>query len=55
VTAKIISGIIAAGLLIVFISPVVVKLKDVPLTIVALIGIALMLIDLWQSARSKDD
>ncbi len=42
-------------LLILFISPVVVKLKDVALSVVVLIGMTMMLIDLWQSLRSKDD
>jgi len=52
---KIISGIVAAALLIIFIGPVVVKLKDVALSCVALIGIAMMAVDIWQSLKSKDD
>jgi ABC-type branched-subunit amino acid transport system permease subunit len=52
---KILAGIVAAALLIVFIGPVVVKLKDAALSIVALIGVTMMLIDLWQSLQSKDD
>jgi hypothetical protein len=35
--------------------PVVLKLKDIPLTVVAILGIAMMLVDLWQSLRAKDD
>ena len=52
---KVISGVIAAALLILFISPVVIKLKDVALSIVVLIGIAMMLTDIWHTLRSKDD
>jgi len=52
---KTFAGIVAAALLIIFVGPVVVKLKDVALTIVVLIGLTMMLIDLWQSLGSKDD
>jgi hypothetical protein len=52
---KILAGIVAAALLIIFIGPVVVKLKDAALTVVVLIGVAMMLVDLWQSLQSKDD
>ncbi|MDP1537946.1 MAG: hypothetical protein Q8L95_12275 [Burkholderiales bacterium] len=52
---KIFAGIVAATLLLVFVGPVVIKLKDLALTVVAAIGLALMFFDLWQSLRSKDD
>jgi len=52
---KIIGSIIAAGLLIVFIGPVAIKLKDVAFSIVVLIGLAMMLADIWQAVRSKED
>lgn len=52
---KILSGLIAVALLVTFVTPVVWKLKDVALTIVVLIGLAMMLVDLWQSMQSKDD
>jgi len=51
---KFLAGIVAAGLLIAFIGPVVVKLKEISLIVVAGIGIGMMLVDLWQSLRSKD-
>lgn len=51
---KILAGIVAAGLLIAFIGPVVVKLKEISLIVVAGIGVGMMLVDLWQSLRSKD-
>lgn len=52
---KIVAGIVAAALLIVFISPVVVKLKDAALGVVVLIGLTMMITDLWQSLKSADD
>jgi ABC-type branched-subunit amino acid transport system permease subunit len=51
---KILFGLLAAALLVVFIGPVVLKLKDLPLTVVVLIGVAMMAIDLWQSFKSKE-
>ncbi len=52
---KIFTSIVAASLLLIFIGPVVIKLKDVALTIVALIGVIMMAVDIWHSLRSKDD
>lgn len=52
---KILAGIVAAALLIAFIGPVVVKLKDPALIIVALIGVGMMAVDIWQSLKSKED
>lgn len=52
---KIFSGIVAATLLIVFIAPVVIKLKEFSLAGVALIGVTMMLFDLWQAIRSGDN
>jgi hypothetical protein len=52
---KIIAGIVAAALLIVFVGPVVVKLKDVAFSVVVLIGLTMMLVDVWQSLKTKDD
>jgi len=51
---KVVAAIVAATLLIVFIGPVVVKLKDVALTVVALIGVVMMLVDVWQSLKSRE-
>jgi hypothetical protein len=42
-------------LVILFISPVVVKLKDVALSAVALIGLSLMIADIWHTLREKED
>jgi ABC-type branched-subunit amino acid transport system permease subunit len=52
---KVLGSLLAAALLIVFIGPVVFKLKDVALSIVVLIGLAMMLTDIWHSLRSKED
>jgi hypothetical protein len=52
---KIIAGIIGAALFLGYMAPVVLKLKDAALWIVAGTGIVMMLVDLWQSLRSKDD
>jgi len=52
---KIFAGIVAIALMIAFLSPVVFKLKDIPLGMVILIGIVMMLVDLWQSLQSKED
>jgi hypothetical protein len=52
---KVFAGIVAAALLLTFVGPVVIKLKDVALSIVVLIGFAMMLLDTWQSLKSKED
>lgn len=52
---KIAASVVAAALLIAFIGPVVVKLKDVALGIVVLIGLTMMVVDILQALRSKDD
>lgn len=52
---KIFSGIVASILLIAFLAPVVIKLKEVALGVVVIIGIALMAWDLWESLQSTDD
>ena len=52
---KIVAGIVAALLLLAYMAPVVLRLQDVALWIVSLIGVVMMLVDLWESLRSKDD
>lgn len=52
---KILGGIIATILLLAFLAPPVLKLQDVALGAVILIGVVMMLVDLWQSLQSKDD
>lgn len=52
---KILAGIVAAVLLMLFVGPVVVKLKELSLSIVVLIGLTMMIVDIWQALRAKDD
>lgn len=52
---KIFAGIVAVVLVLSFLSPVVFKLKDVALGVIVLIGIVMMLVDLWHSLESKED
>jgi len=52
---KIFAGLVGVALLLAYVAPVVVKLKDIPLWCVALLGVGMMLVDLWQSLRSKED
>ena len=52
---KIIASLVAIASLLIFVGPVVVKLKDVSLTVVVLIGVVMMVTDVWQSLKRKDD
>ena len=52
---KYFAAVVAVILVVGFLAPVVLKLKDVPLGVVISIGIALMLVDLLQSLKSKED
>ena len=52
---KIIAGIIGAALLLAYVAPVVLRLKDYALSAVVLLGLGMMLVDLWQSLKSKED
>lgn len=52
---KVLAGVLAAALVVTYLAPVLLKLLDPALTIVAVVGVALMLIDLWQSLQAKND
>jgi hypothetical protein len=52
---KIFAGVIAAALVLIYVSPVVLKLREPALTVTVLIGVVMMVVDLWQSLQSKDD
>jgi hypothetical protein len=52
---KILAGVIAVALMAAFLLPPVLKLKDVALGLVIAIGFAMMLVDLLQSLKSKED
>jgi hypothetical protein len=51
---KIFAAIVSVVLLVGYLSPVVLKLKEAALTVVIAIGIAMMLVDLWQSFIERD-
>ncbi|MDA0983357.1 MAG: hypothetical protein O3A06_10070 [Proteobacteria bacterium] len=52
---KILAAVVAVTLVLSFLIPVVLKLKDVALGMVILAGIVMMLLDLWQSLQSKEN
>ena len=52
---KIFAGIVAVALFIAYLAPLVFKLKEVSLGVVILIALVMMLIDLGQSLKSKED
>jgi len=52
---RIISAIVAVVLLLAFLLPIVIKLKEISLGVVVLIGLALMARDLWESLQEKDE
>ncbi len=52
---KIFSGVVAVVLLLAYLVPLVLKLKEVALGVVILIGITMVLVDLWQSLRAGED
>lgn len=52
---KTIAGVVGAALMLIYMAPVVWRLQDVALWIVAGTGAVMMLVDLWQSLQSKDD
>jgi hypothetical protein len=52
---KIFAGLLAIALMLIYLAPVVLKLREPALTITVLLGIVMMLVDLWQSLQSKED
>lgn len=52
---KILAGIVAMALMFAYLGPIVLKLREPALIIVILIGVVMMLVDLWQSLQSKGD
>jgi len=51
---KLVSTLIGALLVIAFVAPPALKLKELALVVVILIGLVLMAIDLWQSLHERD-
>lgn len=52
---KIFASLVAAGLMILFTGAVAVKLKEIALAVVILIGVGMMLWDLWESVRHEEE
>lgn len=51
---KIVAAVLAIVLMLAYLSPVVFKLKEISLGVVILIGIGMMLVDVWQSFNEAD-
>jgi hypothetical protein len=52
---KVFAGIVAVVLMLSYLLPVVIKLKEVSLGVVILIALTMMLVDLRQSLKSRED
>ena len=52
---KIFAAVVALVLFIGYLCPVVFKLKEISLGVIVLIGFGMMLVDLVQSLKAKDD
>lgn len=52
---KIVAGVVAVALMLLYFGPIVVKLRDPALAAVVLVGLVMMLVDLWQSLQSRGD
>lgn len=52
---KIVAAVVALALMLAFLLPYIFKMQDIALGAVMLIGLVMMLIDLWQSLQSKED
>lgn len=51
---KILAAVVAVVLMLAYLLPLILKLKEASLGAVVAIGLAMMLVDLWQSMRSRD-
>jgi hypothetical protein len=52
---KIMASVVAVFLMFAYLLALAFKLKEIDLAIVIAIGLAMMVTDLWQSFKSKDD
>jgi hypothetical protein len=52
---KVLAGLVAATLLLGFLVPYVLKMQDIALATVALIGVVMMARDLWDTFQEKDE
>ncbi len=51
---KIFGGLVAASLVLAYVLPVILKLKEVSLGVVIVIGVVMMLVDLWDSFQKEE-
>lgn len=51
---KLTFGLIGAALMIAFLGSIVIKVPEVALIVVMLIGVVMMLVDLWQARNEAD-
>lgn len=52
---KLCSGALAVALFLAYVLPLVIKLKETSLAVVIALVASMMLVDLWQSLRSRED
>jgi hypothetical protein len=52
---KIVYSILAVALVLLYVSPVVYRLKQIDLLIVVVLGVAMMVVDVWQALKSKEE
>jgi hypothetical protein len=52
---KLVYSVLAVVLMLLYLSPVLYRLKQVDLSIVVIIGVIMMLVDVWQSLKTKED
>lgn len=52
---KIFAGLLAIVLMLAYLLPMLFKLKSIALGVVILIGLAMMLVDLWQSLQAREE
>jgi hypothetical protein len=52
---KILAGLVAAALLLGYLVPYVLKMQDIALGAVIVVGLAAMAWDLWKSLQEKED
>jgi len=48
-------SVVAVVLMLLYLSPVLYRLKELDLALVVIVGIAMMLLDVWQSLKTKED
>jgi len=51
---KLLAAVVAVALMLAYLLPLILKLKEVSLAVVVAIGVAMMLRDLWESLRTSD-